>query len=453
MRIAIFGCGYVGLVTGACLAEVGNSVTCIDINADKVASLNEGHIPIYEPGLGEIIARGISESNLDFTTNAASAVAHAEIIFIAVGTPQNEDGHADLSHVVTVAKTIGKHLARSSVTVVVKSTVPVGTCEKVRQVIRSILTKPLSFNVASNPEFLKEGAAITDFKRPDRIVVGVDNPEHAQPLRQLYGPFNRHHEKLMVMDIRSSELTKYAANAMLAARISFMNEISQIASRVGADIEQVRQGIGSDPRIGYAFIYPGSGYGGSCFPKDIHALRATAREHDYDPQLLDAIEAVNDRQKLFVFQQLKQHFAGQLGNKTIAVWGLAFKPDTDDMREAPSRVLIESLWREGATVKAYDPKAMPEAMRIYGQNSQLQLCDDPYQAVANCDALVVMTEWKTFWSPDFVRIKQLLVNPVLFDGRNIYPPTQLESLGFTHYSIGRTPVLNKTQDSQLALAG
>jgi UDPglucose 6-dehydrogenase len=452
MRVTIFGCGYVGLVTGACLAEVGNTVTGVDIDEEKVVGLNTGHVPIYEPGLGDIISRGIADRNLSFTANAKAAIHQAEIIFIAVGTPQDEDGHADLRYVLEVAKTIGKHLTSDNVLVVIKSTVPVGTCEKVRQSINAQLTKPLRFNVASNPEFLKEGAAIGDFKRPDRIIVGVDSPEHAMPLRQLYGPFNRHHEKLMVMDIRSSELTKYAANAMLAARISFINEISQIAARVGADVEQVRQGIGSDPRIGYAFIYPGSGYGGSCFPKDIHALRSTARDHDYSPQLLDAIEAVNDRQKLVVFQQLKEHFGDGLSTKTIAVWGLSFKPDTDDMREAPSRVLLDNLWQEGVSVKAYDPKAMPEAARIYGPRENLELCDDPYQALAGCDALVVMTEWKSFWSPDFVRIKQLLKTPVVFDGRNIYSPTQLDSLGFSHYSIGRRPVLQK-QEELLALAG
>ncbi len=453
MRVTIFGCGYVGLVTGACLAEVGNTVTGVDIDEEKVVGLNTSHVPIYEPGLSGIISRGIAEKNLCFTTDAKSAISQAEIIFIAVGTPQDEDGHADLTHVLNVAKTIGKCLTDNDVLVVIKSTVPVGTCEKVRRNIAKYLPKPLRFNVASNPEFLKEGAAIGDFKRPDRIIVGVDHPDHAMPLRQLYGPFNRHHEKLMVMDIRSSELTKYAANAMLAARISFMNEISQIAARVGADVEQVRQGIGSDPRIGYAFIYPGSGYGGSCFPKDIHALRSTARDHEYSPQLLDAIEAVNDRQKLVVFQQVQKHFADNLSNKTIAVWGLSFKPDTDDMREAPSRVLLENLWREGASVKAFDPKAMPEASRIYGEHQQLLLCEDPYQALAGCDALVVMTEWKSFWSPDFTRIKQLLKNPVVFDGRNIYSPNQLDSLGFSHYSIGRKPVLQNAEEELLALAG
>jgi UDPglucose 6-dehydrogenase len=453
MRITIFGCGYVGLVTGACLAEVGNSVTGVDINEGKVESLSVGQIPIYEPGLSELIRRGIDEKNLSFTATASTAIANAEIIFIAVGTPQDEDGRADLSHVLSVAKTIGKHLTKNNVLVVVKSTVPVGTCEKVRHSIQSQLNPSLTVTVASNPEFLKEGAAIGDFKRPDRIIVGVDSPEHAQPLRQLYVPFNRHKEKLIVMDIRSSELTKYAANAMLAARISFMNEISQIADRVGADVEHVRQGIGSDPRIGYAFIYPGSGYGGSCFPKDIHALRNTAREHDYYPQLLDAIEGVNDRQKQFVFQQIDQHFSGKLRGLTFALWGLSFKPDTDDMREAPSRVLLESLWREGASVQAYDPKAMPEADRIYGQSEQLKLCEDPYQALSGCDALIVMTEWKSFWSPDFVRIKQLLKNPIVFDGRNIYSPAQLNALDFTHYSIGRKPMINKPLADSLALAG
>ncbi|GAB4199571.1 MAG: UDP-glucose/GDP-mannose dehydrogenase family protein [Wenzhouxiangellaceae bacterium] len=459
MRVAVFGCGYVGLVTGACLAEVGNQVVGVDIDHDRVALLNQGDVPIYEPGLGEIIRRGLTEQNLHFTADAAAAIHQAEVIFIAVGTPPDEDGSADLSHVLAVAGTIGAHLLRDDTMIVVKSTVPVGTCQRVRQTIQQSLRRSLRFTVASNPEFLKEGAAIDDFKKPDRIIIGIESEEQIEPLRRLYAPFNRHREKLVVMDIPSAELTKYAANAMLATRISFINEMAQIAQRVGADIEQVRQGIGSDPRIGYAFIYPGVGYGGSCFPKDIHALRQTARSCHYQPRLLDAVEAVNHAQKRFLFEQIQRYFQYQLNGKTIALWGLAFKPNTDDMREAPSRVLMEQLWAAGVNVKAYDPKALTRARQIYADHPALELCDDPYQALSGADALAVVTEWKAFWSPDFQRIKQLLKQAVIFDGRNIYHPQQMRNLDITHISIGREPVIHepalateKTDPSPIALA-
>lgn len=451
MKIAIFGCGYVGLVTAACLAEVGNQVTAIDIDQERINLLNTGSVPIYEPGLENLVQQGLAEKNLLFTTNPVTAVTEADIIFIAVGTPQDEDGSADLNAVVNVAELIGRTLAKQTL-VVVKSTVPVGTCQKVLSTINHHLQVNAEVSVASNPEFLKEGAAISDFKKPDRIVIGVDGEKSEQKLRTLYAPFNRNREKLVSMDIASAELTKYAANAMLAARISFMNEISQIAARVGADIEQVRQGIGSDPRIGHSFIYPGLGYGGSCFPKDIQALRQTARQLNYTPRILDAIEDVNQNQKLFLFEQIKRHFGGNLRGKTIAVWGLAFKPDTDDMREAPSRVLLEKLWEAGVNVKAFDPKAMPEAKRIYPSESLLTLCEDPYQSLVGSDALAVVTEWKMFWSPDFIRIKNLLRSPIIFDGRNIYSPQQLAAEGFCHYSVGRVSVLNGDENRKLALA-
>jgi UDPglucose 6-dehydrogenase len=448
MRVAVFGCGYVGLVTGACLAEVGNHVIGVDINAERVANLNHGAVPIYEPGLAAIVQESIEQQRLHFTTDAAAAIHNADIIFIAVGTPTDTDGSADLRFVLDVATTIGRHMNQSAL-VVVKSTVPVGTCARVREAISAQQSQAIPFAVASNPEFLKEGAAVDDFKRPDRIIVGIDDETALEPLRELYSPFNRNREKLVVMDIPSAELTKYAANAMLATRISFMNEMSQIASRVGADIEQVRIGIGSDPRIGYAFIYPGAGYGGSCFPKDIRALKQTARQNHFEPYLLDAIEHVNQSQKRYLFQQIQQHFGGQLQGKHIALWGLAFKPNTDDMREASSRVLMEQLWAAGAHVHAHDPKAMDETRALYGQHPLLSLYDEPYQAAHQADALVVITEWKSFWSPDFQRLKQLLNEPVVFDGRNIYSPKQLQQQGFTHYSIGRPSPQNDTQPSLL----
>ncbi|MDT8439372.1 MAG: UDP-glucose/GDP-mannose dehydrogenase family protein [Wenzhouxiangellaceae bacterium] len=436
MRVTIFGTGYVGLVTGACLAEVGNHVVCMDIDAGKVKRLEHGEIPIYEPGLQAIVQRNHEAGRLDFTTDAEAATAHGEILFIAVGTPSDTDGSADLRAVLAVARAIGASL-RPEQLVVTKSTVPVGTAEKVRAAIAETQPDPFPPRVASNPEFLKEGAAVKDFMQPDRIVIGIDDDHSAEQLRQLYAPFNRNHEKLFEMDIASAELTKYAANAMLATKISFMNELANIAEKVGADIERVRIGIGSDPRIGYHFIYPGVGYGGSCFPKDVRALARTAAENGHAARILEAVETVNDRQKQRLFEKIQARFGPDLTGRTFALWGLAFKPETDDMREAPSLVLMEALWAAGARVRAHDPKAMNETRRICGERADLVLVDDPYDALINADALVVVTEWKAFWSPDFDRIKRELKQPVLFDGRNIYDPQRLAKLGFVHESIGR----------------
>jgi UDPglucose 6-dehydrogenase len=439
MRVAIFGTGYVGLVTGTCLAEVGNDVVCVDIDAAKVAGLERGEIPIYEPGLQPLVRANHASGNLVFTTDATRALAHAQIVFIAVGTPPDEDGSADLSHVLAVARTIGRELERYAV-VVNKSTVPVGTADAVRATIAGELAArgaDIAFDVVSNPEFLKEGDAVQDCMRPDRIVIGADSARAVDLLKTLYSPFNRNHERIVLMDVHSAELTKYAANAMLATKISFMNEIANIAEQVGADIELVRRGIGSDPRIGYHFIYPGAGYGGSCFPKDVKALEHTARAHGYEPRLLAAVEAVNARQKGKLFELLERHFGGSLGGRCIAVWGLAFKPDTDDMREAPSRTLLEQLWQAGARVRAYDPEAAAEAARLYGPRPDLVLCDEPYAALEGADALVVVTEWKTFRSPDFERIAAGLAAPVIFDGRNIFEPATVEQAGIAYYGIGR----------------
>ena len=439
MRVAIFGAGYVGLVTGTCLAEVGNDVVCIDIDADKIARLDSGEVPIYEPGLEPLVRSNQASGHLRFTTDSAAAIADAQIVFIAVGTPPDEDGSADLSHVLSVARTIGSLLDRH-VVIVNKSTVPVGTADTVRAVISAELTRRASgvpFDVVSNPEFLKEGNAVQDCLRPDRIVIGADSPRAVEALKSLYAPFNRNHERIVLMDVRSAELTKYAANAMLATKISFMNEIANIAELVGADIEHVRRGIGSDPRIGYHFIYPGAGYGGSCFPKDVRALEYTARAHAYQPQLLSAVEAVNAAQKRKMFSLLERHFEGSLAGRTIALWGLAFKPDTDDMREAPSRTLLEQLWAAGASVRAYDPEASAETLRLYGERDDLVVCAQQYGALEGADALVIMTEWKTFRSPDLQRIHALLKKPVVFDGRNIFEPVMLEAAGIAYYGIGR----------------
>ena len=439
MRVAIFGTGYVGLVTGTCLAEVGNDVVCVDIDAAKVAGLERGEIPIYEPGLEPLVRANHASGNLVFTTDATRALAHAQIVFIAVGTPPDEDGSADLSHVLAVARTIGRELRRYAV-VVNKSTVPVGTADAVRATIAGELAArgaDIAFDVVSNPEFLKEGDAVQDCLRPDRIVIGADSARAVDLLKTLYSPFNRNHERIVLMDVHSAELTKYAANAMLATKISFMNEIANIAEQVGADIELVRRGIGSDPRIGYHFIYPGAGYGGSCFPKDVKALEHTARARGYEPRLLAAVEAVNARQKGKLFELLGRHFDGSLGGRCIAVWGLAFKPDTDDMREAPSRTLLEQLWQAGARVRAYDPEAAAEAARLYGTRDDLVLCDEPYAALEGADALVVVTEWKAFRSPDFERIAASLAEPVIFDGRNIFEPATVERAGIAYYGIGR----------------
>jgi len=439
MKITLFGTGYVGLVTGACLAEVGNDVVCVDIDADKIRRLQQGEIPIYEPGLEELVRGNASAGRLRFTTDAAEGVAHGLFQFIAVGTPPDEDGSADLQHVLAVAETIARHMDGYRV-VVNKSTVPVGTADKVRSRIQAVLRErgvAAEFDVVSNPEFLKEGAAVEDFMRPDRIIVGTDNPRTTELLRALYAPFNRNHDRLIAMDIRSAELTKYAANAMLATKISFMNELANLAERLGADIEQVRIGIGSDPRIGYHFIYPGCGYGGSCFPKDVKALERTAREAGYEARLLRAVEAVNEDQKRVLFGKIHAHFGGELAGRTIALWGLAFKPNTDDMREAPSRTLMEALWETGARVRAYDPAAMGEARRIYGDRPDLVLCRDPYEALEGADALAVVTEWHLFRSPDWEAVQARLRRPVVFDGRNLYDPQELARLGFVHHAIGR----------------
>ncbi len=439
MKVTIFGTGYVGLVTGACLAEMGNHVVCVDVDHAKVAGLRQGIVPIYEPGLAPIVTRNYASGQLDFTTDPAPAVAHGELIFIAVGTPPDEDGSADMKYVLSVARTIGEHIDDYAV-VVNKSTVPVGTADRVRATIADALAArgaAIDFDVVSNPEFLKEGDAVEDCLRPDRIVVGSSSERAVARLRKLYAPFNRNHDRMVVMDERSAELTKYAANAMLATKISFMNEIANIAERVGADVELVRQGIGADPRIGYHFIYPGAGYGGSCFPKDVQALERIARGHGYDARLLAVVEAVNAAQKHRVFEHLLGHFEGDIAGKTIALWGLAFKPNTDDMREAPSRRLMESLWDAGARVRAFDPEARDETTRIYGQRDDLVLCQGAYDALEGADVLVLLTEWKAFRSPDFARVKAMLKTPAIFDGRNLYDPATVEEAGIAYYGIGR----------------
>jgi UDPglucose 6-dehydrogenase len=439
MRISIVGSGYVGLVSGAGLSDVGHHVMCMDIDAARVENLHKGIVPIYEPGLEQMIRTNAGEGRLDFTDSIERALEHAEVLFIAVGTPPGEDGSADLSHVLAVAGAIGDRLTKPLL-VVVKSTVPVGTCESVRNAIAAGMAKrgaQADFMVASNPEFLKEGAAIADFMKPDRIVVGIDDERAEVLLRELYAPFNRNHEKLLCMDVRSSELTKYAANAMLATKISLMNELSNVAARVGADIEQVRNGIGSDPRIGYSFIYPGAGYGGSCFPKDVRALERTASEHGYEAELLRAVEAVNSRQKHRPFELLDRHFGGQLKGLTIAVWGLSFKPNTDDMREAPSLNLIESVLAAGARIRAHDPEAAEEAQRLMGQRIGFETVDDPYAAAANADALVLITEWRQYWAPDFDRLSREMKQAVIVDGRNIWSPAVVRRRGISYYAIGR----------------
>ncbi len=441
MRVTIFGTGYVGLVTGTCLAEVGHHVVCVDIDTAKIEGLRDGVIPIYEPGLEPMVKSNHAEGRLDFTTDAAGAIAHGDVIFIAVGTPPDEDGSADLQYVLTVAKTIGSHLQRPAV-IVDKSTVPVGTADKVRAAIAEAMAArgaDVAYDVVSNPEFLKEGAAVEDCMRPDRIVIGADSAAAIEKLKRLYAPFNRNHERIVVMDVRSAELTKYAANAMLATKISFMNEIANIAEQVGADIEMVRQGIGSDPRIGWHFIYPGAGYGGSCFPKDVQALARTAHQHGYRAELLDAVEAVNQRQKGHLYELIVRHYAGEeyLRGKTFAVWGLAFKPNTDDMREASSRRLLQQLWDAGASVRAFDPEASHEAGRIFGERPDLALCEHAHDALQGADALVVVTEWKQFRSPDFGKLRAALKDAAVFDGRNLYDPAEIEAAGLAYYGIGR----------------
>lgn len=439
MNVTIFGSGYVGLVTGTCLADAGNDVLCVDVDQSKVDRLNRGEVPIFEPGLDALILRNREAGRLQFTTDVTRAVAHGTVQFIAVGTPPDEDGSADLRYVLAVARSIGEHIDGYRV-VVDKSTVPVGTADRVRETLVAAMAERESeypFSVVSNPEFLKEGAAVSDFMKPDRIIVGSDDERATRVMRELYRPFSRSHDKLILMDVRSAELTKYAANALLATKISFMNELSGLAERLGADIENVRHGIGSDPRIGYHFIYPGCGYGGSCFPKDVKALARTARDVDYQPLMLDAVEAVNERQKQVLFHRLQEHFHGHLSGRTIGLWGLAFKPNTDDMREAPSRVLMEALWAAGARVRVHDPEAMPETRRIYGDRDDLVFCDGPFEAVEGADALVICTEWQMFRSPDFQRLRDTLSAPVVFDGRNLYAPQDMLDAGFTYYAMGR----------------
>ena len=442
MDVTIFGSGYVGLVTGACLAEVGNNVLCVDVDARKIAVLNNDGVPIFEPGLEDLVRKNREAGRLAFSTDLAAGVAHGLFQFIAVGTPPDEDGSADLRHVLSVAKTIGEQMSGYRI-IIDKSTVPVGTADRVAETIGAALAErgvAHDFDVVSNPEFLKEGAAIEDFMRPDRIIVGTDNPRTGEFLRALFAPFNRNHDRVMLMDIRSAELTKYAANAMLATKISFMNELSNIAEAVGADIEQVRIGIGSDPRIGYQFIYPGCGYGGSCFPKDVQALERTAVALGYKPELLQSVEAVNHRQKDILFTKISTHFGDALAGKTIALWGLAFKPNTDDMREASSRRLMEHLWNAGAQVRAFDPVAAEETHRIYGDRDDLVLVDDQMAALDGADALAIVTEWAQFRSPDFGALRSKLRDAVVFDGRNIFDPDQVSAAGLTYVSIGRTPI-------------
>ncbi len=439
MKITIIGTGYVGLVTGTCLAEVGNDVLCLDVDERKINMLKEGGIPIYEPGLEDMVKRNVAAGRLHFTTDVAESVAFGQVQFIAVGTPPDEDGSADLQYVVAAARNIGRHMQDYKV-IVDKSTVPVGTADKVRAAVAEELAKRgvnIPFAVASNPEFLKEGAAVEDFMRPDRIVIGTDDPKALEIMRAIYAPFQRNHERLIAMDIRSAELTKYAANAMLATRISFMNELALLAEKLGADIEHVRQGIGSDPRIGYHFLYPGVGYGGSCFPKDVQALQRTAQENGITLRVINAVEEANERQKQVLIEKLQQRFGGKLAGRKFAMWGLAFKPNTDDMREAPSRVILEGLWKQGATVRAYDPVAMHETQRIYGAEPRLEYADTPMSCLDGADALLIVTEWKVFRSPDFVEIKARLKNPIIFDGRNLYEPKVVREAGLEYFPIGR----------------
>ena len=452
MKVTIVGSGYVGLVTGACLAELGNTVFCLDLDQKKIDILNSGGVPIYEPGLQEMIARNRSAGRIQFSTDIAAAVEHGEIQFIAVGTPPDEDGSADLQYVIAAARNIGKYMNSSKV-IVDKSTVPVGTAEKVTEAITQELKKrnldPAWCSVVSNPEFLKEGAAVEDFMRPDRIVIGTNHDASGlrakELMRKLYAPFNRHHERTYYMDVKSAELTKYAANAMLATRISFMNELANLADAVGADIEAVRQGIGSDSRIGYGFLYAGTGYGGSCFPKDVSALSKTALQHGRDLKILEAVEAVNRQQKTILIEKITKRFGNDLSKHRFAVWGLAFKPNTDDMREAPSRFIIAELVKRGAQVVAHDPVAMTEAQHALeldfqtkpDELKQVSLVKTPEDALAGASALIIVTEWKAFRSPDFDRLKQAMQNPIIFDGRNLYEPQSMTELGFEYYGIGR----------------
>jgi UDPglucose 6-dehydrogenase len=439
LKITMIGTGYVGLVTGACFAEVGNDVVCLDVNEDKIRILNDGGIPIHEPGLVEVVQRNRQAGRLRFTTDIAEGVAHGLVQFIAVGTPPDEDGSADLRHVVAAARSIGRHLDAYRV-IVDKSTVPVGTADAVRAAIREELAArkaEIPFAVVSNPEFLKEGAAVDDFMRPDRIVVGADDPEALTIMRSLYAPFQRNHDKLYVMDVRSAELTKYAANAMLATRISFMNELANLAEKLGADIEHVRRGIGSDPRIGFHFLYPGAGYGGSCFPKDVKALVHTGARNGMTLDVLGAVERVNEAQKGVLARKIAARFGADLCGKRFAIWGLAFKPNTDDMREAPSRTLVADLLARGAVVTVYDPVAMDEAKRAFGAEPRITYASSPMKALADADALAVVTEWKEFRSPDFAAIRAALKTPAIFDGRNLYEPADVIRAGIEYYPVGR----------------
>ncbi|MGP5191750.1 UDP-glucose dehydrogenase family protein [Vreelandella alkaliphila] len=453
MNVTVFGTGYVGLVQGAILSEVGHHVVCVDVDAHKVEQLKMGITPIYEPGLESIVKENHAAGRLDFTTDAVAAIKHGQVQFVAVGTPPDEDGSADLTYVLNVATTIAEYMERDQV-IVNKSTVPVGSADKVRVVMEDVLKRrgrsDISFDVVSNPEFLKEGSAVVDCQKPDRIIIGTSCDATIEVMRELYAPFNRNHDKVIVMDVKSAELTKYAANCMLATKISFMNEMANLAELLGADIEAVRKGIGSDPRIGYHFIYPGVGYGGSCFPKDLQALIHTAKSIDFDAKLLKAVELRNKEQKTTLFQKINQHFNAQIKGKTFAIWGLSFKPNTDDMRDAPSRVLMEALWAAGAKVQAYDPEAMEEAQRIYGSREHLTLCGTKEAALKNSDALIIVTEWQNFRAPDFELIKAQLSEPTIFDGRNLYEPHRMADKGFNYYSVGRAnPTLSITAPPEL----
>jgi UDPglucose 6-dehydrogenase len=440
MKVTAIGTGYVGLVTGACLAEMGNHVMCLDVNPEKIRILNGGDIPIHEPGLLEVVRRNVAAGRLQFTTDVDQAVQHGTLLFIGVGTPPDEDGSADLQYVVAAARSIGQRMTDYKV-IVDKSTVPVGTADRVREAVKDELRKrglaDMSFAVVSNPEFLKEGAAVEDFMKPDRIIVGSDDEQATLLMRALYAPFNRTQDRMLVMDVRSAEFTKYAANAMLATRISFMNELALLAEKVGADIELVRRGIGSDPRIGYQFLYAGAGYGGSCFPKDVKALVKTAADSGVALQVLTAVEAANERQKRVLVDKVVARFGEDLTGRHFALWGLAFKPNTDDMREAPSLVVIEELTRRGATVAAYDPVATDEASRVLGPRDDVTLMARADAALQNADALLIVTEWKEFRTPDFDTIKALLKQPVIFDGRNLYDPKLMKALGLEYSGIGR----------------
>ena len=439
MKITMFGTGYVGLVTGTCFAEMGNDVVCVDIDPVKVEQLGRGEVPIFEPGLEDMVRNNVCSGRLTFTTSAERGVDHGELLFIAVGTPAGEDGSADLGHVISVARTIGLHMSSPKV-VVGKSTVPVGTADRVRATIAATLAERgvvIDFDVVSNPEFLKEGAAVSDFMKPDRIIIGTGNPASARLLEALYAPFNRNRDKVVHMDVRSAELTKYAANVMLATRISLMNEFANLAERLGADIEAVRRGIGSDPRIGYQFIYAGTGYGGSCFPKDVKALIHTAGEVGYEAPIMRGVETVNERQKRVLGDKIIAHFGPDLAGRTFALWGLAFKPNTDDIREAPSLALMDLLFARGARVRAYDPAAGASAAQLYADRPEFTLCRRRDDTLEGADGLIVVTEWNEFRSPDFRAIKGRLGEPVIFDGRNLYDPDYLEQLGFAYYAIGR----------------